>query len=131
MLPELEGLRKKLADLKRVLDEEQLKKADLENTCARLEEDLKFKLQLLEKELTEVTPTDKWDRVRFPHLVLCVFQVKHRKEIEINEMDGKLQEEYEDRLQKALEELREVYDKQMQQSRDDFSKLYDERVSKV
>ena len=58
VLPELEGLRKKLADLKRVLDEEQLKKADLENTCARLEEDLKFKLQLLEKELTEVRPNE-------------------------------------------------------------------------
>lgn len=53
-LPELDALRKKLADLKRVLDDEQLKKADLENQCARLEEDLKFKLQLLEKELTEV-----------------------------------------------------------------------------
>lgn len=53
-LPELEQLRKKLAELKRLLDDEQLKKADLENQCARLEEDLKFKLQLLEKELAEV-----------------------------------------------------------------------------
>jgi len=106
-LPELEQLKKKLAELKRHLDDEQLKKADLENTCARLEEDLKFKMSVLEKELVEV---------------------KTRKEIEINEMDGKLQEEYEDRLQKALEELREVYDKQMAQSRDDFAKLYDDRV---
>ena len=106
-LPELEQLKKKLAELKRHLDDEQLKKADLENTCARLEEDLKFKMSVLEKELVEV---------------------KTRKEIEINEMDGKLQEEYEDRLQKALEELRDVYDKQMAQSRDDFAKLYDDRV---
>ena len=98
---------KKLAELKRHLDDEQLKRADLENTCARLEEDLKFKMSVLEKELVEV---------------------KTRKEIEINEMDGKLQEEYEDRLQKALEELRDVYDKQMAQSRDDFAKLYDDRV---
>ncbi len=106
-LPELEQLKKKLAELKRHLDDEQLKKADLENTCARLEEDLKFKMSVLEKELTEV---------------------KTRKEIEINEMDGKLQEEYEDRLQKALQELRDVYDNQMKQSRDDFSKLYEDRV---
>ena len=91
-----------------MLDDEQLKKADLENQLARLDEDLKFKLQVLEKELTEV---------------------KTRKEIEIHEMDGKLQEEYEDRLQQALEELRAVYDKQMQQNRDDFAKLYDDRVS--
>ena len=56
------------------------------------------------------------------------FQVKMRKETEINEMDGKLHEEYENRLQQALEELRDVYDKQMQQSREDFAKLYDDRV---
>ena len=109
-LPELDALRKKLAELKRVLDDEQLKKADLENQCQRLEEDLKFKLQLLEKELTEV---------------------KARKEIEIHEMDGKLQEEYEDRLQKALDELRGVYDKQMAQNREDFAKLYDDRVREL
>lgn len=60
--------------------------------------------------------------------VFSLLQVKTRKEIEIHEMDGKLQEEYEDRLKKALEELREVYDKQMQQNRDDFAKLYDNRV---
>lgn len=43
-------------------------------------------------------------------------------------MDGKLQSEYEDRLQKALQELRDVYDNKMQQSSEDFAKLYDERV---
>merc|ERR1712083_628688 len=54
-----------------------------------------------------------------------------RKEIEITEMDGKLQEEYEDRLQKALNELREVYDKQMAQNREDFGKLYESRVQEL
>ena len=43
-------------------------------------------------------------------------------------MDGKLQEEYEDRLAKALEELREVYDTKMRQNREDFEKIYDDRV---
>ena len=71
-LPEVQVLRDKLADAKRALDDEQLKSADLENNCARLEEDLKFKLQLLEKELHDV---------------------KIRKTVEIEEMDGKLQEE--------------------------------------
>jgi len=92
------------------LDEEQLKNADLDNTCARLEEDLKFKLQLLEKELTEV---------------------RIRKTEEIEQIDGKLHEEYEDRLQKALEELREVYDTKMRQSREDFEKLYEDRVQEL
>jgi hypothetical protein len=47
-------LRDRLSDEKRKLDEEQLKCADLENQLARMEEDLNFKMQLLEKELTEV-----------------------------------------------------------------------------
>merc|ERR1739838_869461 len=72
--------------------------------------ELKFKIQLLEQQLDEV---------------------KTRKEIEITEMDGKLQEEYEDRLQKALNELREVYDKQMTQNREDFGKLYESRVHEL
>jgi hypothetical protein len=54
-LPEIESLRDRLADEKRKLDEEQLKVADLENQLSRMEEDLNFKMQLLEKELTEVT----------------------------------------------------------------------------
>merc|ERR1712241_514127 len=106
-LPEVLNLREKQAEAKRNLDEESLKSADLENTCARLDEDLKFKMQLLEKQLQEV---------------------KNRKEIEITERDGQLQEEYEDRLQKALEELREVYDTKMQQSREDIEKIYEDRV---
>merc|ERR1712241_825110 len=101
-LPEVLNLREKLAEAKRNLDEESLKSADLENTCARLDEDLKFKMQLLEKQLQEV---------------------KNRKEIEITERDGQLQEEYEDRLQKALEELREVYDTKMQELKESKARI--------
>jgi len=55
-------------------------------------------------------------------------EVKNRKEIEITERDGQLHEEYEDRLQKALEELREVYDTKMNQSRGDIEAIYEDRV---
>merc|ERR1712226_748858 len=54
-----------------------------------------------------------------------------RKDVEITEMDSKLHEEYEDRLQKALNELRDVYDKQMAQNREDYSKLYETRVQEL
>ncbi|XP_023346890.1 lamin-L(I) [Eurytemora carolleeae] len=108
VLPELQRQKDKLNEAKKQLDDEVLKKAELENQCQRLDEELKFKIQLLEQQLEEV---------------------KTRKEIEITEMDGKLQEEYEDRLQKALGELREVYDKQMSQNREDFAKLYETRVN--
>jgi len=110
VLPEVQKMQDKLAEAKKLLDDEVLKKADLENHCQRLDEELKFKIQLLSQQLEEV---------------------KTRKEIEITEMDGKLQEEYEDRLQKALNELREVYDKQMAQNREDFGKLYESRVQEL
>jgi len=110
VLPEVQKMQDKLAEAKKLLDDEVLKKADLENHCQRLDEELKFKIQLLSQQLDEV---------------------KTRKEIEITEMDGKLQEEYEDRLQKALNELREVYDKQMAQNREDFGKLYESRVQEL
>merc|ERR1711997_703292 len=110
VLPEVQKMQDKLAEAKKLLDDEVLKKADLENHCQRLDEELKFKIQLLEQQLTEV---------------------KTRKDVEITEIDSKLQEEYEDRLQKALNELREVYDKQMAQNRDDFSKLYETRVQEL
>merc|ERR1719500_1329919 len=106
------GMQDELRDLSNKLGglENERKKTDLENHCQRLDEELKFKIQLLSQQLDEV---------------------KTRKEIEITEMDGKLQEEYEDRLQKALNELRDVYDKQMAQNREDFGKLYESRVQEL
>lgn len=110
VLPEVQKLQDKLAEAKKMLDDEVLKKADLENHCQRLDEELKFKIQLLEQQLTEV---------------------KTRKETEISSMDSKIKEEYEDRLKQALNELREVYDKQMAQNREDFTKLYETRVQEL
>ena len=55
-------------------------------------------------------------------------KVKHQKEVEISKIDGKLHDEYEDRLQKALQELRDIYDKKMEENRDDFEKRYEDRV---
>ena len=60
--------------------------------------------------------------------VIIPFQVKHQKEVEISKIDGKLHDEYEDRLQKALQELRDIYEKKMEENRDDFEKRYEDRV---
>merc|ERR1712241_431792 len=54
ILPEVQRLQDKLAEAKKLLDDEVLKKADLENHCQRLDEELKFKIQLLEQQLEEV-----------------------------------------------------------------------------
>ena len=106
--PQVLSLRKKLDENKKLLDEELFNKANLEDQCKRMDEELKFKIQLLENQLEEL---------------------RTRKEVEITEMDGKLQEEYEDKLQTALSDLRDVYDKQTEQNKADLSSMYDSRVN--
>ena len=106
-LPELYDLRKKLDETKRMLDEENFRKANLEDQLRRLNDEHSFKMNVLEKQLEEV---------------------RSRREIEITEIDSKLIREYEDKLQKALHDLREVYDKQMETNKDELSRIYDDRV---
>jgi len=106
-IPEIQTLQIKLGEVKQALNEEKLRSADLEDNCARLEKDHKFQLQSMQKELVEI---------------------KTVKRIEIEEMDGKIQKEYEDKLQKALQELREVYESRMKQSREDYEKIYETQV---
>ena len=106
-LPELFDLRKKLDETKRMLDEENFRKANLEDQLRRLNDEHSFKMNVLEKQLEEV---------------------RSRREMEITEIDSKLIREYEDKLQKALHDLREVYDKQMETNKDELSRIYDDRV---
>merc|ERR1719348_1761379 len=73
-----------------------------------MDEEQKFKIEVLENQLEEI---------------------RTRKEVEITEIDVKLQDEYEDKLQKALNDLREVYENQMEQNKADLSNLYDSRVN--
>ena len=106
-LPELYDMRKKLSETKRMLDEENFQKANLEDQLKRVHDEHNFKINILERQLEEV---------------------KSRKEVEITEIDNKLGREYEDKLQKALQDLREVYDRQMDGNKDELAKLYDNRV---
>merc|ERR1719206_238139 len=97
--PEVLNLKKKLDETKKILDEELFSKANLEDQCKRMEEESKFKMQVLENQLEEV---------------------RSRKEVEITQIDDKLQTEYEDKLQKALNDLREVYENQMEENKVDL-----------
>ena len=106
-MPEIVNLREKLQEAKSSLDQEQLKSADLDSKCDRLKSDLEFEKELLKKELEEV---------------------KHRMEIEVTQVDCKVREEYDEKLQDALNQLREMYDGKMRENREDLEKLYEERV---
>jgi len=106
-LPDIVNLKEKLQEAKSALDQEQLKSADLDSKCDRLKSDLEFEKELLKKELEEV---------------------KHRMEIEVTQVDCKVREEYDEKLQDALNQLREMYDGKMRENREDLEKLYEERV---
>jgi len=108
VLPEFGKLKERLYELNRQLDQVRQEKSKLETLCKNLSNELRMKVDKMEKRLESV---------------------KSRKQIEINEISGKLEKEYEDRVQKMLAELREVYEKQMKQNRDEFTKKYESKVS--
>ena len=106
-LPELYDLRKKFDETKRMLDEENFNKANLEDQLKRINDEYSFKINILESQLEEV---------------------RSRKQVEITEIDNKLGREYEDKLQKALQDLRDVYDKRMESNKNELGRMYDDRV---
>lgn len=57
-----------------------------------------------------------------------VTEVRSNKQVEISEIDGRLQEQYQARLQSALQELREHYESQMKQNREEVENLYQNKV---
>ena len=79
--PEYEILKKKHEDAKTSLEDETIKRVDLQNEIMSLEESMKFENQMLEQQLNET---------------------RTKKQMEISELDGRLNEEYEAKLQKSL-----------------------------
>ena len=108
--PENAKLTKKLEDAKRNLEDETLKRVDFQNQLQTSQENLKFENQLLEQQLNES---------------------KVRRQIEISEIDGKLNEKYEEKLQQSLAELRESYEKQMSENQAEFNRVYDTKLKNL
>jgi len=105
--PEYERMKNKLADAKKNLEDETLKRIDLQNQLQTQQEEAKFENQMLEQQLNET---------------------RVRKQIEIEEIDGAVQEKYEEKLQSSLQELRDAYEQQMAENRAGFSAVYDKKI---
>ena len=110
LIPELKDLQDRIGNAKAALDHEKLKSTDLENKREELEEKLKEKMSLLERELVNV---------------------KYQKETEINTIDGTLQYEYENRLQNELQKLRNMYDDKMEENKEHFEERYQNRFREL
>ncbi len=55
-------------------------------------------------------------------------ETRTRKAMEISEMDGRLHDEYEQQMQKNLQELRDSYEKQMAENKDQFTQMYEDKL---
>lgn len=107
---EILKLRKQLEDARKHLEEETLARVDLENTVQSLREELTFKDQVHSQELTET---------------------RSRRQVEISEIDGRLAEQYEAKLQQSLQELRDQYEGQMRANRDEIEMLFDAKIKNI
>lgn len=104
---ELAKLKKQLDALRKNLEDETLTRVELENAVQTLREELTFKDQVHQQEITET---------------------KTRRQVEISEIDGILTEQYEAKLQQTLQELRDQYDMQLRVNREEISDLYEARL---
>ncbi|KAK7026831.1 putative intermediate filament [Halocaridina rubra] len=107
---EVARLGRQLSEAKAQLESETLMRVDLENRCQSLREELQFKQQVYEQEITES---------------------KKRRQVEVSEIDGRLQVEYEAKLQDALRELREQYEDQLSSNRAEVESLYERRIDEL
>lgn len=107
---ELDKLRKQLEAKSKNLEEETLTRIDLENMLQSLREELSFKDGMHQQELTET---------------------RSRRQIELSEIDGRLTEQYEEKLRESLQELRDHYEQQMRANRDEVDGLYDAKIKNL
>nr|AME17876.1 lamin [Principapillatus hitoyensis] len=105
---ENEQLKKQLLLAKKQLEEETLLRVDLENRVQSLREELAFKSQIHEEELKET---------------------RKQRMVEISEIDGRLHEEYEQKLADCLRELREQYESQTRINREEMENLYETKFA--
>jgi lamin B len=107
---EHDKLKKMLDALRKNLEEETLARVDLENNIQSLREELTFKDQVFQQELSES---------------------RSRRQVEISEIDGRLNEQYEAKLQQSLQELRDQYEGQMRANREEIEGLYENKIKSL
>ena len=85
-----------------------MKRIDLQNQLLTMQEENAFSQNILEQQLNDT---------------------KVRKQIEIEEVDSRVQNQYEEKLSQSLKELRESYEQQMLDNRAGFTAIYDKKIN--
>lgn len=58
-------------------------------------------------------------------------ETRTRRQVEISEIDGRLAEKYEAKLQEALQDLRDQYESQMANNRHEIELLYEQKIKNL
>lgn len=95
------------AELLKKLEHETMHRIEVETQLMTTKEELQFRDQVHQKQLTEV---------------------RTRKQVEISELDGKLTQAYEEKLYQSLQEIREQYEIDLENKNDEIKKLYEEKI---
>jgi len=107
---EKDDLKGKLEDAKEKLQDETLKRIELQNQLQTIQEEHIFNQQIMEQQLNET---------------------RLRKQIEIEEVDSRVTQSYEEKLASSLKELRDTYETKMAENRAEFSQIYEKKINEL
>lgn len=107
---EIDRLKRQCDDLRKALEAETLARVDRENAAQSLREELAFRDQIHTQEITDT---------------------RKRTQVEISEIDGRLAEQYEAKLQQSLRELRQQYEDQIRANREEVDSLFDAKLKNI
>ncbi|XP_013378743.1 lamin-B1 isoform X2 [Lingula anatina] len=105
---EISNLERQLAQAKKQLEEETLLRVDLENRVQSLKEELAFNAQIHTQELNET---------------------RSRSEMHLEEIDGRVQQEYENKLADALREFREQQEVYTRMHQEEIETMYETKLN--
>ncbi|KAK2151165.1 hypothetical protein LSH36_374g07032 [Paralvinella palmiformis] len=105
-----DAMLKQLGSCKKQLEDEMVKRVDLENKIQSLKEELSFKSQIHEQELNETIS---------------------RTRVEIEETDGRLQQVYDSRLADALKEMRVQNEEMIRLTRDETQDMFERKLEEL
>lgn len=107
---ERDRLQKKLKDVEKELEDELLQRIDSQNCMQTLREEISFKEQMYQQQLTET---------------------RSKKSVEISEIDGRLNAEYEEKLYQTLQEIRAQYEDDLEHNKEEIKNLYEDKLKSL
>ncbi|ODN05011.1 Lamin-C [Orchesella cincta] len=105
---DVQKLAREVDELRRKVEQEMMARVEAENQLKARNEELNFKNQLHQEEIVEM---------------------RSRRQVEIQEVDGRLQQEYESKLQESIRELRAEYEAQLRANKEELEGIYDTKAS--